>query len=33
MKLQASSGMTKPGKLGERIEGLDFNSGVFFGTW
>ena len=32
MKLQASSGMTKLGNLGDRIEGLDFNSGVFFGN-
>ena len=29
---ESSSGMTKLGKLGERIEGLDFNSGVFFGN-
>ena len=28
----SSSGMTKLGKLGDRIEGLDFNSGVFFGN-
>jgi Ca2+-binding RTX toxin-like protein len=28
----SSSGITKLGKLGDRIEGLDFNSGVFFGN-
>ena len=28
----SSSGMTKLGNLGDRIEGLDFNSGVFFGN-
>ena len=28
----SSSGMTNLGKLGDRIEGLDFNSGVFFGN-
>jgi hypothetical protein len=28
----SSSGLTKLSNLGERIEGLDFNSGVFFGN-
>jgi Ca2+-binding RTX toxin-like protein len=28
----SSSGLTKLGNLGDRIEGLDFNSGVFFGN-
>lgn len=28
----SSAGITKLGKLGDRIEGLDFNSGVFFGN-
>jgi hypothetical protein len=28
----SSSGMTKLGNLGDRIEGLDFNSGIFFGN-
>ena len=28
----SSTGMTKLGKLGDRIEGLDFNSGLFFGN-
>jgi Ca2+-binding RTX toxin-like protein len=28
----SSSGITKLGNLGDRIEGLDFNSGVFFGN-
>jgi Ca2+-binding RTX toxin-like protein len=29
---EASEGISKLGKLGDRIEGLDFNSGVFFGN-
>lgn len=28
----SSAGITKLGNLGDRIEGLDFNSGVFFGN-
>lgn len=28
----SSAGITKLGKLGDRIEGLDFDSGVFFGN-
>ena len=28
----SSAGITKLGKLGDRIEGLDFNSGTFFGN-
>src|SRR6476469_315377 len=28
----SSTGITKLSKLGDRIEGLDFNSGVFFGN-
>ena len=31
-EVASSSGMTKLGNLGDRIEGLDFNSGVFFGN-
>src|SRR6476659_6223446 len=29
---ESSSGLTKLGNLGDRISGLDFNSGVFFGN-
>ena len=29
---ESSSGLTKLSNLGDRIEGLDFNSGVFFGN-